>query len=258
MVVTFDPPPAALLHPSPDKAVPLTTLAGRAELLHAAGADHVVILKADAGLLSLSPEAFFEDVIVGLFGAKAVAEGYNFRFGRGRAGDTATLRELCEPAGVAFEEVRPLLAGGEPISSSRVRAELVAGNVAAAADLLGRPYRINGSVETGAKRGRTIGFPTANVGTVGTLLPAVGVYAVRAVLPDGTTHPAAANVGPNPTFGDDARKVEVHLIGYNGDLYGKPFGVEFVARLRDTRPFAGAAELVEQLKHDVAAAKAAL
>ena len=258
VAVTFDPPPAALLRPSPDKAIPLTTLADRAELLLDAGADHVVVLKADAGLLALSPEAFFEDVIVGLFGASAVAEGYNFRFGRGRAGDIGTLRALCETAGVRFEEVPPLLADGEPISSSRVRSGLVAGDVSTVAELLGRPYRINGVVETGAKRGRTIGFPTANVGGVATLVPAVGVYAVRAVLPDGTKHPAAANVGPNPTFGDDARKIEVHLIGFVGDLYGQSLGVEFVKRIRDTVPFRGPAELVEQLKRDVAAAKAVL
>jgi riboflavin kinase/FMN adenylyltransferase len=258
VAVTFDPPPAALLRPSPDKAVPLTTLAGRAALLEDAGADHVVVLKADAGLLALSPEAFFEDVVVGLFGATAVAEGYNFRFGRGRVGDVAALRKLCEAAGVRFEEVQPLLADGEPISSSRVRAALVAGDVSGAEGLLGRPYRLDGVVETGAKRGRTIGFPTANVGGVRTLVPAVGVYAVRAVLPDGTRHPAAANVGPNPTFGDDARKIEVHLIGFAGDLYGKPMGVEFVRRLRETRPFAGIPELVAQVQQDVAAAKAVL
>ena len=258
VAVTFDPPPAALLNPQPDKATPLTTYADRAALLHAAGADHVVVLGTDAGLLSLSPEAFFEDVIAGLFRARAVAEGYNFRFGRGRAGDVAALRALCIRSGVSFTEVPPLLADGEPVSSSRVRAALVAGDVTAAAALLGRPYRIAGVVETGAKRGRTLGFPTANLGGVPTLLPAVGVYAVRAEATDGSSHPAAANVGPNPTFGDDARKIEVHLIDFAGDLYGQPLAVEFVQRLRDTRPFAGAGELVAQLKRDIAAAKTAV
>ena len=254
VAVTFDPPPAALLYPRPDKAVPLTTLADRAALLHAAGADHVVVLKTDAGLLSLSPEAFFEDVLAGLFRARAVVEGYNFRFGRGRAGDTATLRELCDKAVVKFEEVPPLVVGGEAVSSSRVRAALVAGDVAHAAELLGRPHRITGTVVTGAKRGRTIGFPTANLDGVETLVPGVGVYAVRAAV-GGASHPAAANVGPNPTFGEDARKIEVHLIDFAGDLYGKELAAEFVARLRDTKPFASAGELAEQLKRDVAAAR---
>lgn len=257
VAVTFDPPPAALLYPRPEKAVPLTTLADRAALIAAAGADHVVTLRTDAGLLSLSPEAFFEDVLLGLFRARAVVEGSNFRFGRGRAGDTRTLRELCAKAGVGFEGVPPVAVGGEPVSSSRVRAALVAGDVAQAAELLGRPHRITGTVGTGAKRGRTIGFPTANLDGVPTLVPAVGVYAVRAVV-GGQCYPAAANVGPNPTFGEDARKIEVHLIDFAGDLYGKALAVEFVARLRDTRPFAGAAELSEQLKRDVEAAKQAL
>jgi riboflavin kinase/FMN adenylyltransferase len=186
-----------------------------------------------------------------------VVEGYNFRFGRGRAGDTNTLRELCARTGVEFEEVPPLVVGGEPVSSSRVRTALVAGDVAFAAELLGRPHRIAGTVVTGAKRGRTIGFPTANLDGVPTLVPAVGVYAVRALV-GGASHPAAANVGPNPTFGEDARKIEVHLIDFAGDLYGKELTVEFVARLRDTRPFAGAAELSEQLKRDVESAKRTL
>jgi riboflavin kinase/FMN adenylyltransferase len=249
VAVTFDPPPHQVLFPGPIRP-PLTTLADRAELLHALGADHAVILRTGPQLLALSPEAFFEDVLARQLGAKAVVEGYDFRFGRGRAGDTATLRDLCATAGLAFEEVPPFVLGGEPVSSSRVRSALLAGEVAAAADLLGRPYRITGTVVSGAKRGRTIGFPTANLADVPVVLPGNGVYAVRAAV-DGVQCPAAANVGPNPTFGEDARKVEVHLISFTGDLYGKPMTAEFVAKLRDTRPFAGAAELAEQLKKDV-------
>jgi riboflavin kinase/FMN adenylyltransferase len=144
-----------------------------------------------------------------------------------------------------------------PVSSSRVRAALLTGNVEAAAALLGRAYRVSGTVVSGARRGRTLGFPTANLADVPTVLPGTGVYAVRAVV-GGATWPAAANVGPNPTFGEDARKVEVHLIGFAGDLYGARMEVEFVAKLRDTRPFAGAAELAAQLGRDVAAARARL
>ena len=250
VAVTFDPAPAALLRPRPDKAIPLTTIDDRAMLLHAAGADHVVVIRTVAGLLSLSPEAFFEDVIVGLFGATAVAEGYNFQFGRARAGDTARLRELCDASGITFEEVPALLVDGEPVSSSRVRTALNAGDVAAAAALLDRPYRIAGTVVTGAKRGRTIGFPTANVDGVPTVVPGVGVYAVRAEV-GGRTYAAAANVGPNPTFGEFARKIEVHLLDFHGDVYDKPMAVDFVARVRDTRPFSGADELVEQLRLDI-------
>jgi riboflavin kinase/FMN adenylyltransferase len=256
VVVTFDPPPHEVLFPGSARP-PLTMPAYRADLLHAAGADHVVIFRTVAALLALCPEAFFEDVLVRQLGVRAVVEGYNFRFGRGRTGDTKTLRELCAAAGIAFEEVPPLAVGGEPASSSRVRAALLAGDAAVAAELLGRPYRIAGMVVTGARRGRTIGFPTANLGDVPTVLPGNGVYAVRATVND-RTYPAAANVGPNPTFGEDARKVEVHLLGFSGDVYGKLMAVEFVAKLRDTRPFGGPAELVEQLQRDVAAAKQVL
>jgi riboflavin kinase/FMN adenylyltransferase len=255
VAVTFDPPPHQVLHPdSGPPRPPLTTLADRAELLQKVGADHVVILRTSPALLSLSPEAFFEDVLVRQLGAKAVVEGYDFRFGRGRAGTTDTLRYLCAASGLAFEEVPQLHYKGEPVSSSRVRSAIVGGDVALAAELLARPYRITGTVIAGAKRGRTIGFPTANLGGVPTVLPGNGVYAVRAGV-GGKMWPGAANVGPNPTFGEDARKVEVHLIGFSGDVYGQPVAVEFVTRLRETRPFSGVRELIEQLKQDIEQAK---
>ncbi len=257
VAVTFDPPPYQILVPDAPLRPPLTTVADRADLLLAAGADRVIVYRPDRELLDLGPEAFVRDVLLGQLGAKAVVEGYNFRFGRDRAGDTALLRDLCAAADIDFEEVGPLTGGDEPISSSRVREALLAGDVTHAADLLGRPYRITGTVVTGARRGRTIGFPTANLGDVPSVLPGNGVYAVRGYA-NGVAWPGAANVGPNPTFGDDARKVEVHLIGFTGDVYGTELPVEFVAKLRDTRPFAGPAELVEQVARDVAAARRSL
>jgi riboflavin kinase/FMN adenylyltransferase len=256
VVVTFDPPPLAVLVPAAAKP-PLTTVAERNDLLLAAGAAKVVSLKTDAGLLSLEPEAFFEDVVLGLFRARAIVEGFNFRFGRARSGDTVELRRLCDKHGVRFREVHPLLDGGEPVSSSRIRTAIQAGDVTTAGRLLGRDYSITGTVETGAKRGRTIGFPTANLGGVKTLVPGTGVYAVRATV-GGVTYPAAANVGPNPTFGEDARKIEVHLLDFAGDLYGKELRVQFVKLLRDTRPFGGVQELTDQLRRDVAEARGVL
>lgn len=256
VVITFDPPPHQVLHPGSERP-PLTTIPQRAELLHALGADHVVVLRTSLALLSLSPEAFFEDLLGRQLGAKGIVEGYDFRFGHKRAGTNTTLRALCGAANVAFDEVPQLTFNGEPVSSSRVRAALVSGDVSRAAELLNRHYRIAGTIITGAKRGRTIGFPTANLGDVATVLPGNGVYAVRASVA-GRAWPAAANVGPNPTFGEDARKIEVHLIGFSGDVYGTPMEVEFVARLRDTRPFNGVNELVAQLKQDVEHAKRVL
>jgi riboflavin kinase/FMN adenylyltransferase len=252
VVVTFDPPPLAVLHPTSAK-LPLTTVDERAALLHAVGADHVVTITTEPGLLALSPEAFFEDVIRRQLAAAAIVEGADFRFGRKRAGDVELLRRFCEADGVSFAMVPPVLIGGEAVSSSRVRTALNEGDVATATELLGRPYAIRGTVVEGAKRGRTLGFPTANLDGVETLVPGVGVYAMR-VNVNGTTWPAAANVGPNPTFGEEARKIEIHLIGFTGDLYGSELTAEFVARIRETKPFAGVEALKEQLKMDVAQA----
>jgi len=143
---------------------------------------------------------------------------------------------------------------GIVVSSSRVRAALVRGDVQAATKLLGRPYRLRGLVGHGQKRGRTIGFPTANLERIETLIPGNGVYAVRA-WHDHVGWPAAANIGPNPTFGESAHKVEVHLIGFDGNLTGQTLAVDFVDRLRETRTFSGVEALTEQLKKDVDAAR---
>lgn len=255
VAVTFDPPPTHLLYPHSVKP-PLTTLEDRAKLLAEAGADRVVVLQADAGLASLSPVAFFEDVLCGLFRAKAVVEGYNFRFGRNRAGDGEQLRTLCEIAGVKFEEVPPLMIAGDAASSSRIRAALAEGDVSLAESLLGRRYALQGTVVTGAQRGRTLGFPTANLADVPTVLPGNGVYAVTAAI-EGRILAGAANIGPNPTFGDNSRKIEIHLLDFSGDLYGSTLSIDFVKRLRDTKPFSGIATLKAQLQIDIAAAKAA-
>lgn len=250
VVVTFDPPPYQVLVPAAPHRPPLTTIEDRSDLLLAAGADRVVVYRTDRELLALPPDAFVRDVLLGQLGAKAVVEGYDFRFGRGRAGGAELLRAMCTAADVGFEEIPPFADGGEPVSSSRVRAALEAGDVTAAASLLGHAYHVRGTVVAGARRGRTIGFPTINLGGVPTLLPGNGVYAVRATV-GGVEWPGAANVGPNPTFGETARKVEVHLIGFAGDVYGAAARVAFAAKLRDTRPFAGPAALVEQLGRDV-------
>jgi riboflavin kinase / FMN adenylyltransferase len=248
VATTFDPHPLVLLAPEQYQP-PLTTVAERARLLHAIGADHVAVLRTTAQLLSLTPPSFFESIVRDALAARGMVEGFNFRFGKDRAGSNETLRTLCATSGIEFREVHAYELGGRPVSSSRVRDALLAGDVAAATELLNRPYRITGVVGTGAKRGRTIGFPTANLERVETLLPAEGVYAVSAVTPSGV-YAGAANVGPNPTFGEHVRKVEVHLLNFAGDLYGQPLSVDFVARLRDTKKFAGVEALVEQLRKD--------
>jgi riboflavin kinase/FMN adenylyltransferase len=249
VVLTFDPHPLQLLHPERFMPV-LTTPADRAELLQACGADHVLILQTTPDLLRLSAEEFFNRILRRGLDSRALVEGADFRFGRNREGSVETLEALCRQAGLLFSAVPQVALDGVPVSSSRVRDALVAGDVRAAAGLLGRPYRLRGTVGTGQRRGQTLGFPTANLEQTRTVVPGDGVYAVRAWVA-GNSWPAAANIGPNPTFGEQARKVEVHLIGFQGDLYGRELAVDFPDRLRDTRRFAGAADLVQQLRTDV-------
>jgi riboflavin kinase/FMN adenylyltransferase len=153
-----------------------------------------------------------------------------------------------------LEVVPPVEIDGEMVSSSRVRKLIAAGRVEEACHLLTRPYRIRGMVTHGAGRGGKIGFPTANVDAIDTLLPGVGVYAGRAMTTEGSW-PAAINIGPNPTFGEHSLKVEVHLIDFHGTLYGQPLEVDFLARLRDVHPFPGLDALRTQLELDVAAAR---
>jgi riboflavin kinase/FMN adenylyltransferase len=254
VALTFDPHPLALLRPGQPLAL-LTAPADRDGYLHELGADEVLTLRFTHDLLDLGAADFFERVLRGHLEVRGMVEGPNFGFGHNREGNVDTLRDLCRRAGIPLSVVPPVIVDGSEVSSSRIRSELLRGDVTAAAQLLGRPYRMRGTVAAGAGRGRTIGVPTANLERVLTVVPGDGVYAVRAQTEDGRRWPAAANVGPNPTFAEQERKIEVHLIGFSGDLYGRPLAVDFLRRLRDTRPFGSAAELIEQLRRDVEQAR---
>ena len=249
VVFTFDPHPVRLLRP--DKAPPpLTWTDRKAGLLAELGVDAVIAYPTDEALLSLSPEEFFARIVRQELAAKAMVEGPNFYFGRHRAGNIELLAQLCQSAGMQLEIVEPLVMGDDIVSSSRIRDLIAAGDVAAAHTLLTHPYRIRGMVTHGAARGAKIGFPTANVDAIDTLLPAHGVYAGRAFVGD-ARWPAAINIGPAPTFSETAVKVEAHLIGFHGSLYGEPIEVNFLSRLRGVQLFAGVDALKAQLALDV-------
>jgi riboflavin kinase/FMN adenylyltransferase len=250
VAVTFDPHPLVLLAPERYQP-PLTTIDERARLLQAVGADHVVVLQTSMKLLALSPVEFCGNILLESLGARGVVEGFNFRFGHNRAGSNALLKGYCYDTGVAFREVSAFELHGRPVSSSRVRDALLPGDLATVTELLGRPYRVSGVVGTGARRGRTIGFPTANLDRVETLLPGNGVYAVRVHTAAGR-FAGAAHVGPNVTFGEDARKVEVHLLDFADDLYGETLAVDLIARIRGTEKFANVDALIQQMNRDVA------
>lgn len=252
VVFTFDPHPLALLKPE-WLPVPMTRTERKAELLGELGVDAMIAYPTDWALLSLDPRSFFDRILRDKLAANGIVEGPNFHFGKDRAGDVALLEDFCRSAGITLEVVDPQLLPGaddQLISSSRVRNLILQGAIQEANQLLTRPYRLRGVVARGAARGATIGFPTANLERIKTALPAPGVYACRAWV-DRVAYAAATNVGPNPTFGEQAMKFEVHLIDYSGNLYDHTLDVDFLQRLRDIQSFPGLAALVEQLHTDI-------
>ncbi|QDT38192.1 bifunctional riboflavin kinase/FAD synthetase [Stratiformator vulcanicus] len=248
VVATFDPHPAELLRPELAPAQ-LTTILQRSELLHAAGADQVVVLETNHALLNSSPRDFFDRVIVREFAARGLVEGPNFHFGKDREGDTALLAEFCREHGIELHVLEPQSIADEMISSSRVRKALGEGDVEQAAELLGRPYQISGRVSHGAGRGAGLGFPTANLSEIETLIPAEGVYGGRVQLNE-TSYAAAIHIGKNATFDADESTVEVHLLDFSGSLYDMILNIDFLTYVRTSRKFDSAEELQHQMVAD--------
>lgn len=249
VVMTFDPHPIALLRPQQTPPA-LSLLDHKLELFEQHDIDAVVIYPTDHALLQLTPDEFFQKIVLNEFNAVGLVEGPNFFFGHRRAGNVDTLKALCESAGRALEVVPAVILNGRMISSSEVRSRIAAGRIAEAVEMLGHPYRVRGLVSPGAARGRTIGFPTANMEGITTLLPPDGVYAGRCMI-SGTAYLVAINLGPNPTFGEAARKFEAHLLGFAGDLYGKALDIDFLARVRDVVRFESSDALKQQLNQDL-------
>ncbi len=208
----------------------------------------------DAALLRLAPEEFFDQIVGRALDARAIVEGPNFYFGHARAGDIHTLGQLTAKAQIMLDVVEPFYEGGQPVSSSRVREAIAQGDVDSANRLLTAPYRVRGMVVHGAGRGAGIGFPTANLDAIDTLLPGAGVYAGGCEI-GGKTWAAAIHIGPNPTFGEARMKVEVHVIDFQGTLCHQPLEVDFLCRLRDVARFESVGALIEQLKVDVRRAR---
>jgi riboflavin kinase/FMN adenylyltransferase len=258
VLVTFEPHPAHVLRPA--GAPPRLTLAAeRAELLAELGLDYVLVLRFDHELAAVEPEAFVDRVLVERCGVRELVVGHDHGFGRGRRGDLTLLPALGAARGFAVDVVPPVPdERGEPISSSRIRAAVAAGELTRAARWLGRPYRVSGRVEAGSRGGHGIGVPTANlVPPPGKLLPPDGVYAVRVEWGGGVAG-GMMNQGSRPTVGDGRRWLEAHLFDFAGDLYGRELRIEWVARLRDTRRFESLARLRAQLEEDRVAALQAL
>lgn len=249
VVFTFDPHPVRILRPQ-HAPPPLTWTDRKAFLLHELGVDYIIAYPTDEALLALSARQFFDHIVRRRLDAQALVEGPNFYFGHNREGDVKLLGKFAAEAGLSLDVVDPVVVAGDIVSSSRIRKLIAAGNVDDARRMLTQPYRIRGMVAHGAGRGAKIGFPTANVEAIDTLLPAAGVYAGIGEVAQ-STWPAAINIGPNPTFGEHALKVEVHLIGCDEQVYGQPLEVDFVSRIRDVQTFSGVDALKAQLERDV-------
>ena len=251
VVMTFDPHPIELLRP--DAAPPLlSSIEDRANSLAKLGVDVLLAFPTTPAMLALEADEFFARVVVGGLAARGMVEGPGFFFGKDRKGDVDVLASLCREADIELDVVEPTTWDGELVSSSRIRASLSVGDVELAANLLGRPYSVRGLVVTGEGRGRQLGVPTANLASISTLIPGDGVY-VGSVVIDGRPQPAAIHVGANPTFDETEQKVEVHLLAFDGDLYGQSLVVEFLSRVRETRAFESVDQLREQLSADIEA-----
>lgn len=255
--VTFYPHPEAVLRPRSAPRM-LTSLERKAELIEALGVDELIVVGFDRRFAALSPEAFCRQVLSDRLGAHEVFVGENFRFGKGGSGSPADLRAYGATHSFRVTTVGLALDDGGVISSTRVRTLLAEGRVAAAAELLGRPHRIEGRVVSGKGRGRALQAPTANLVVPPELaLPRRGVYVTYTVLEDKSTWPSVTSIGTNPTFEHDGEvRVETLLLDFAGDLYGVPLAVDFLERLRSQRTFADAASLAASIAADIRAARA--
>ena len=262
-VVTFDTHPAYVVRPENAPKL-LTTLEQKLELLDVEGLDYVYVIEFDESRAGTRPEEFVEQVFLDALHARAVVVGEDFHFGKGRSGNVAELRRLGDEWGfevLPLQLIRHRSDAREPVSSTAIRRALAGGDVARAAAMLGRYYEVRGTVVEGDRRGCTIGFPTANVPVPKKMAwPADAVYAGWCTLPDGSRRGCAINIGRRPTFYEHAQQslLEVHVIDFDGDLYGCVVQVEFVDFLRSERKFEGIQHLSEQLAIDVADARGRL
>jgi riboflavin kinase / FMN adenylyltransferase len=256
-VLTFHPHPGKVLQPELAPKL-ITLLPRKLQLLEGVGVDLTIVQGFSAEYAKTTAEQF-EEALFDTLGTQAVVVGTDFTYGTVRSGTVTTLKKAAARRGAKVHTVAPVTVDGVVASSSKVREYILEGRVSAAHRLLGRYFDLDGLVVPGQGRGRGIGFPTANVDTSNELRPSPGVYAVRAGVHDGgvvhTWWAGAANIGVKPTFGGNEVTIEVHLLDFSGDLYGKPLRVQFLERLRAEQRFASVSELSLQIGRDVEAAR---
>jgi riboflavin kinase/FMN adenylyltransferase len=252
-VITFD--PLAKEFFAPDAALRLSTVRQRAERMGELGVDRLLVIEFNESLAAYSPEKFVQQILVDGLGLKYLSVGDDFRFGKNRAGDFNLLRDAGASHGFEVCAHKTFKLGGERVSSGRLREAIKAGDFISAKQLLGEPYTIAGSVETGQRLGRTIGFPTANIELDAPRFAVQGVYAVQVNLQNGVRRDGVANVGIRPTVAGKQNRLEVHLFDFEMDLYDQRIEVEFVAKVRDEQKFPSIELLTEQIAKDTEHAK---
>ena len=251
VLVTFDPHPLRIVRPEHAPRL-LTTPLEKKEILAESGLEYAVFITFTETLSRYSPRRFVEEILVGRLHVEELVIGYDHGFGRGRSGNADTLREIGAVIGFGVDVVPPVEAGGEAVSSTRIRAAVADGRMEEASMCLGRPYSIRGVVVRGDGRGRGLGFATANleVSASEKLIPPAGIYAVRGVLKQGT-YVGALHLGPRPTFMGSPPSIELHLLDFDSDIYGEAVRVDFVQYLRPVLPFDSAQALIEQMRADI-------
>jgi riboflavin kinase/FMN adenylyltransferase len=253
LALSFHPHPGNVL--APERApLLLTSLRQRVRYIADAELDGLILLHFTARLAMVEARAFVADFLLGEIHATEIIAGERVGFGHGRKGNAALLEEMSRELGFALEIVQAVEVDGQVVSSSRIRKAVASGELDLVRAMLGRPYSVQGRVEHGFHRGRSIGFPTANLRLRGLQLPPNGVYAVQARVGD-QEYRGVANLGINPTFGERRRTLEVHILDFDGDLYGARMDVSFVAFLRGEQKFAGVEALAAQIRADVATAR---
>lgn len=250
VVVTFDPHPLRVLRP--DQGPPFITLIQqKLELISQYGPQVCMLLNFTREMAALPPEEFVRTYLIEGLNMKELIIGYDYHMGKGRAGNFETLSELGRRSGFTVDRLDPVSIDGAVVSSTRIRDLVQAGNVWQARPLLGRFYQVSGEVVHGMNRGgRLLGFPTANIKLVDELFPKPGVYAIWVEMGD-EVHKGVANIGKNPTFGNEALSVEAHILDFAGDIYGSDIRVHFVQRIRDEKKFSGIDELKDRITADI-------
>lgn len=251
IVITFTTHPRKILTPHTPPRI-LTTAREKIRVIENCGMDHIVMLPFTRELAKLSAQDFLHNIVFYNFGKSHIVIGYDHAFGHNREGNFEFLTQASQREGFEVTRVDPMDMGSKPVSSSWIRTEIEDGNVEEAARLLGREYSVSGMVVEGVGRGRTIGFPTANIvpDDEDKVIPRDGVYAVMVDMEDGDTHEGMLNIGTNPTFSNLERSIEVHILGFNQDIYKQVISIRFVKRIRDEIKFSSVDNLMTQLKKD--------